>query len=96
MLGVMRDILRVAMAPDRVNWIGNLPVPIDQRSKWHWRTADDNTRFLKHFTSGRFIECFLLMISRASHRLPETWVVGTLDEQHLKLGGVDNNEGRFR
>src|SRR5450830_96567 len=54
-----------------------------------------DARLFEQFAGGGGAQRFVSSVERAGDGLPETRLVGPLDEQYLQVGGVDDDEDGF-
>src|SRR5579862_2758891 len=90
MLGIPRDARRIAMPPFRIDFVDVLKFPVFEHM-----TARVDPGFLGDFTDRRVAQRFSLVLA-SRDRLPESRVVGALEQQHLELPGMDHDERRDR
>ena len=90
MLGVVRHARRIAMPPDRINFVNIGDGPVAQL-----RGRGRNAGFLHHLAQRRLQQRLVRRIFGAGDALPETGVVGALDQQHLQLRRVDHDQHRL-
>ncbi len=91
-LGVFHHAGRIAMAPDRVDFIDIRQLPVAQVMRRHAALAGDPLKalfrdadagFLEHFAHRRLPQGFVFGILRPRYRLPVAGLVGALDQQHF-------------
>mmetsp|Transcript_59425 Transcript_59425/g.140451 ORF Transcript_59425/g.140451 Transcript_59425/m.140451 type:complete len:206 (-) Transcript_59425:710-1327(-) len=92
MLGVARDARRIAVPPVRIDVVDVGELPVRQHAA---ERVDIEAGLLQHLTARRLGRRLIRAVQRAGHALPVARVVGPLDQQHLQVGRVDDDEDRF-
>src|ERR1035437_1191565 len=88
--GVVCNIWRIAVSPLRVNLINVFRLPVGQRV-----LPDIQPGFFAHLAYRRLNQRFF-GVTAAGDRLPIAGMIGTLQQQHLPLSGVDHHQHRDR
>ncbi len=90
-LGVLRNPRCIAVAPLRVDLVLDCMVPIAQHM-----LVCNQTCLLKHFSCRSIAQGLIRGIATAGHRLPESGPVCALQNEDLKVAGVDHHQHRLR
>src|SRR4051794_14532535 len=90
MLGVLGHSRRIAPAPLRKNFVAMLKLPIPQPV---FRGVESG--FLSELAHCGLFQCLAFALT-ARHRLPETGMIGTLEQQNFELRRVDDHQDRDR
>jgi hypothetical protein len=85
-LGVVGDAARIAMAPDRVDLVDRLRVPIAQAVGRHDGPADGDAGFLGDLADRGLAQRLVEPVLRAGDALPVARPVGPLEQQDVELG----------
>ena len=86
MFGIVRDTRCVAVSPLFVNFKILVEVPVGQRI-----LICIESGFLRHFADGGLRQT-LARLATAGDRLPIAGMIGAFQQQHLEVGGVDDNQ----
>lgn len=95
MLGIVRDTRRIPMSPDGINLIDIGELPVAKVLSGHVGATYPYTRLFKHLAHRRLTQVFLQTILGARDRLPEAGLVRALDQQHLQVRCVNDDEDGF-
>lgn len=109
-LGILRHPRRIAVPPDRVDFIdvGKMPVAQAMRGDeggccYGWSidpgiiaTADNDAGFFCHFAPCGLKQGFVDQILGTGHRLPIARRIGPFNQQHFQCRGMDYHQHRFR
>jgi len=90
MLGVMRDPWSVAPSPLLENFVLVLLMPVGQRI-----ASSVQSRFLFEFTCCSLLQGLTLILT-ASHRLPISRMISTLQEQYIQCRSVHHHQNGNR
>lgn len=91
MLRIMRNTGRVPMGPLFVDGKTMAEVPVIELVR-----LQHEPRFLGHFPNARRAQRFVHRYSAAGHALPESRMIGTLQQKHFECERVDHNQHGFR
>src|ERR1035437_7092334 len=98
MLDILRNAVRIAMPPVRINFIMILQLPVGE-----YILTGIQSRLFTHFAYGRVAQGFHVFTT-AGNRLPVIRMIGAFQQQHLRPGpelsrrrsGIDHHQYRNR
>src|SRR5436190_4526839 len=95
-LGVAGHASSIAMLPLRIDVVDVGELPVDEAVERHLGRADGDAGFLVDLAHAGLDQRFGERILRAGDALPEARRVGALEQQHVELVAVDDDEHRLR
>ena len=87
MLSIMRNACRVAMQPFGIDRVTMFEVPVDEALRPRVVSG-----FLCNLARAGGAQVFIRRVETASHRLPEPWMIRTLQQQNIQCRRMDNDQ----
>ena len=89
---IVGDAGRVAVAPGCVDLVDVRQMPVDEGDLV---AVGDDARFFEQFAGRRFHQRFVGAVEGTGDGLPEAGTVGAFDQEHVQVGGVDDDQDGF-